>query len=305
VAGCSPSFASLALVGVLVNAAAAFSPAASSSFLPHALRPAAVSHQSPSLLAPPRQCRGASLGPVMMGRAAAVREKKKGKTDAIKNKLNSRFGKMATSCVKSGGSDPSANAALGKILEQAQKASVPKKIMENAMKRATNKDQADFKEGTFEIYAHGGAAFVVDVLTDNNNRAAGDIRTVVNKQKLKLAESGSVAFNFDRVGQVTVESDKSEDDMMEAAMEAGADDLEAVEDEEEGTKGFHIYTDTTDMMQVSAALEAAGVKVTETKFIYKPKAPVECSDEDIDLNLKAIDFLEELDDVDAVHTNML
>ena len=170
------------------------------------------------LAAPLRRCRSATLGPVMMGRAAAVRANKKGKTDMIKAKLNARFGKMVVAAVKSGGADPVANTALAKILDQGKKAGVPKDNMEKAMKRGASKDQADYKESTFEAYAHGGVGFVIDVLTDNNNRAAGDIRTVINKQKLKQAESGSVAFNFDRLGAVTVITDKDEDEMTEAAV---------------------------------------------------------------------------------------
>ncbi|EKX32466.1 hypothetical protein GUITHDRAFT_121359 [Guillardia theta CCMP2712] len=114
--------------------------------------------------------KAAPISPVMMGRAAAVRANKKGKTDAAKAKLYSRYGKMVTMCVKAGGPDPVANVQLAKVLDQAKNAGVPKTNMDNAIKKASSKDQADYKESSMEVYAHGGVGFVIDILTDNNNR---------------------------------------------------------------------------------------------------------------------------------------
>uniref|UniRef100_A0A6T8GU84 Uncharacterized protein n=1 Tax=Hemiselmis andersenii TaxID=464988 RepID=A0A6T8GU84_HEMAN len=252
-----------------------------------------------------RRGRGSAthVSPVMMGRAAAKRAVTKGKTDLAKTKLNSRYGKMVTMCVKAGGTDPIANPALAKLLVQAKQAGVPVANMENVIKRANNKDQADFKESTYEVYGQGGIGFVIDILTDNNNRAAGDVRTVLNKNKLKMAEPGSVAFNFDHVGCVTVITDKGEDDVTEAALEAGADDLEETDLGEDGA-GFNVYTEMTSLMAVSDSMKDQGFEVKEARFIWKPKGPIEVSEEDETANLDAIDMLEELDDVDAVWHNM-
>eukprot|EP00287_Rhodomonas_sp_CCMP768_P012672 CAMPEP_0196719562 /NCGR_PEP_ID=MMETSP1091-20130531/2513_1 /TAXON_ID=302021 /ORGANISM="Rhodomonas sp., Strain CCMP768" /LENGTH=325 /DNA_ID=CAMNT_0042060541 /DNA_START=23 /DNA_END=1000 /DNA_ORIENTATION=+ len=250
-----------------------------------------------------RASNGASS--LFMGRAAAVRANKKGKTDAAKAKLYSRYGKMVTMAVKAGGTDPVANVQLGKILEQAKSAGVPKANLENVLKKANSKDTADYKELQMEVYAHGGVGFVIDILTDNNNRAAGDIRTVVNKKNLKLAEPGSVAFNFDRVGLVQVQTDADEDTMTEAAVDAGADDLEQMPADEDGkSNGYNVFTEKADLMAVADGLKEAGYTVTEAAFIWKPKAPMEISEADEELNLEALDMLEELDDVDAVFTNM-
>jgi len=242
----------------------------------------------------------------MMGRAAAVRAQTKGKTDAAKAKLNARYGKMVTMCIKAGGSDPTSNVQLAKLLEQAKQAGVPKSNMDNILKRANSKEQADFKESTMELYAHGGVGFVLDILTDNSNRAAGDIRTVVNKKQLKIAEPGSVAFNFDRVGLVTIETPHGEDQVTEAALEAGADDLAAIDTSvAEGLKpGFNVYTDPSALMACADALREKGYAVTEARFIWRPKADVEVAEDVEEKNLEAMEALEALDDVDAVFTNM-
>ena len=251
----------------------------------------------------------ARMSPLMMGRAAAVRAQTKGKTDAAKTKLNARYGKsmhVALACIfiKQGGFDLIANRPLAKLMEQAKAAGVPKANMDNMIKKAQSKDAAEYKEVTFEAYANGGVGFVITVLTDNNNRASADVKTVINRQKLKLAESGSVAFNFDRLGQVTVLTDKDEDTMTEAALTAGAEDLQAIETDEEKDKGFLVYTQPGDLMSVADALSEAGYTVKGAEFIYKGQAPIDVNEADEEANFKAIDALEELDDVDAVFHNM-
>ena len=244
----------------------------------------------------------ARLSPLMMGRAAAVRAATKGKADAAKAKLNARYGKQIQMAVKSGGPDPVANKALEKLIAQAKSAGVPKSNIDNILKKSASKDAADFEEKIYEAYAHGGAGMIVVCLTDNNNRAAADVKTVMNRQKLKPAESGSVLFNFDKLGQITVVSDKDEDGMMEVALEAGAEDLEAFENDEE--KGWYVLTQPTDLAAVSDALRDAGENVKDAMFIFKGKAPVPLSESDEELNLKAMDAFEELDDVDVVFSNM-
>ena len=244
----------------------------------------------------------ARLTPLMMGRAAAVRAATKGKADAAKAKLNARYGKQIQMAVKSGGADPVANKALEKLIAQAKSAGVPKSNIDNILKKSASKDAADFEEKIYEAYAHGGAGMIVVCLTDNNNRASADVKTVMNRQKLKPAESGSVLFNFDKLGQITVVSDKDEDGMMEVALEAGAEDLEAFENDEE--KGWYVLTQPTDLAAVSDALRDAGENVKDAMFIFKGKAPVPLSESDEELNLKAMDAFEELDDVDVVFSNM-
>ena len=191
---------------------------------------------------------------------------------------------------------------MEKLIAQAKSAGVPKSNIDNILKKSASKDAADFEEKIYEAYAHGGAGMIVVCLTDNNNRASADVKTVMNRQKLKPAESGSVLFNFDKLGQITVVSDKDEDGMMEVALEAGAEDLEAFENDEE--KGWYVLTQPTDLAAVSDALRDAGENVKDAMFIFKGKAPVPLSESDEELNLKAMDAFEELDDVDVVFSNM-
>merc|ERR1719199_963554 len=243
----------------------------------------------------------ARLTPLMMGRAAAVRAATKGKADAAKAKLNARYGKQIQMAVKSGGPDPVANRLLDRLITQAKAAGVPKTNIDNILKKASAKDAANFEEKIYEAYAHGGAGMIIVCLTDNNNRCAADVKTVMNRQKLKPAESGSVLFNFDKLGQITVMTDKDEDGMMEIALEAGADDLAALDGDE---KGFYVYTDPSEMAAVADAIRESGLEVKDAVFTYKGKAPVPVSEADEELNFKAMDAFEELDDVDVVFSNM-
>uniref|UniRef100_A0A7S1FM57 Uncharacterized protein n=1 Tax=Corethron hystrix TaxID=216773 RepID=A0A7S1FM57_9STRA len=166
-----------------------------------------------------------------MGRAAAVRAATKGKTDAKKAKINGQFGKKIIMAVKQGGSpDPVANRQLGDVIKQAKTNSVPADNIARAIKRASESSGgADFSESIFECYAQGGASMIVNVLTDNPNRAAAEIKNCFKKNDAKVAESGSVLFMYDRKGVLEVESELDEDGLLDAAIEAGCDDYEVVE----------------------------------------------------------------------------
>jgi hypothetical protein len=138
--------------------------------------------------------------------------------------------------VKEGGPSPAANPALAVLLQQAKEADVPKDIIDRNLKKATDKGQADFVELTYEVYGYGGVGLVLEVLTDNFNRAAATIRDVVKKGGAKMADSGSVLFNFKRAGVIYVKADSvKSDELLLAAMDAGAEDVlepEADEDED-------------------------------------------------------------------------
>jgi YebC/PmpR family DNA-binding regulatory protein len=157
-----------------------------------------------------------------MGRAAAVRASTKAKTDGKKAKINASFGKKIIMAVKEGGSaDPNANRALFDVMKQAKANSVPIDNVNRAIKKATEGNVGDFKESTYEAYGFGGASMVINVLTDNNNRASSDIRLVVNKRDGKIAEPGSVLFMYERRGKIEVNVVLNEELVLEAAIEAG------------------------------------------------------------------------------------
>lgn len=244
------------------------------------------------------------LEPLFMGRAAAVRAATKGKTDAKKAKMNAYYGKKIIMAVKQGGSsDPSANRQLGELIKAAKQNSVPMDNINRAIKRATEKDAGDFSESKFEAYGIGGASFIINVLSDNANRSTADVKTAVNKNKGKMAEQGSVIFMYDLKGKIEVPCVLDEEELLDAAIEAGVEDMELLEGDEEGTS--IIYTEPKDTSAMFDAVKSIGKDDgAKMSLAHISKAPVECSEEDFDKNMVIIDALEELDDVDSVEHNM-
>lgn len=240
-----------------------------------------------------------------MGRAAAVRASTKAKTDMKKTKINAMFGKKIIMAVKEGGSpEPSANRMLFDVIKQAKANSVPVDNINRAIKRASEGSQGDFKESTFEAYGFGGCSMIINVLSDNNNRAISDVKQAVNKREGKIAESGSVMFLYDRRGRVDVPTgDVDEEKLLEAAIEAGCDDYELVPGDEPGTT--IIYTDPKEAAMMLEAVNALGYEENvKISLVFVSKVPIECSDSDFDKNMEIIDALEALDDVDSVAHNM-
>lgn len=240
-----------------------------------------------------------------MGRAAAVRAATKSKTDAKKAKTNALYGKKIIMAVKNGGSaDTNANRQLAEVVKAAKANSVPVDNINRAIKRATETDASSFSESTFEAYGFGGASMVINVLSDNANRATADVKACVNKRGGKIAEQGSVLFMYDRRGKVEVPSpDVDEEELLMAAIDAGCDDMEMTEGDEEGTT--IVYSEPTDASKMLDAVKAIGFEDgVKMSLAWVTKAPVECTDEDFEKNMEIIDALEELDDVDSVEHNM-
>ena len=246
-----------------------------------------------------------AVSPLFMGRAAAVRAKTKGKTDAIKAKVNGLFGKKIIMCVKQGGPDPDGNRALDDLIRQAKNNNVPADNISRAIKRASEANTGDFSERTFEAYGAGGASMVINVLTDNDNRANADVRTAVGKNNGKMAEQGSVLFMYDRKGKLEVPSAVDEEALMEAAIEADIDDYELISEEVEDGEISIIYVEPSDTNNMFEVLKGMGFeKGVKMELGYVTKAAVEVSNEDYEFNMKIIDALEDLDDVDSVEHNM-
>ena len=248
----------------------------------------------------PARARTYRASDVTCGRKAAKIAQKKGKTDAARTKLYGRYGKLIAQTVKQGGSaDPVANAALGKLLKQAQAANVPRDLIERNIKKAAEGKSGDYFELTYEVYGAGGVGIVCEVLTDNVNRAASETRTAATKAGGKMAESGSVMFNFNRRG-VCVLDGGDEEAVFEAAMEAGAEDIVPRRD---GAEGWDVVCELDDFSAVQDALGEAGFTINEdTGLKCIPINEIETSDEDADVNDKIIDALLDLDDVDAVYS---
>ena len=246
-----------------------------------------------------------------MGRAAAVRANTKGKTDAAKAKNNNIYAKKIIMVVKQGGPDPVSNTALERVLKEAKAANVPNDVVKRNIDKASSADTADFKEATFEYYGHGGVGLIVNVNTDNNNRATNDVNLVAKKNELKSATMGSVTFNFDQKARIDIKGKVlSEDELLEICLENGVDDymlatecdggLSSPREEGDST----IYVEREDMSALRDALLASQLELT-TSLMYVPKAGfMDVNDEEFDINMKAIDAFEALDDVDSVHHNI-
>src|ERR1700759_1164877 len=176
---------------------------------------------------------------------------KKGKQDAIRSKLFSKLAREITVAAKLGLPDPAMNARLRAAVIAARAENMPKDNIERAIKKASAADTEAYEEGRYEGYAPGGVAVIVEALTDNRNRTAGEIRSYFAKAGGSLAETGAVSFMFDRIGAVEYgPAVGDEDTVMEAAIEAGADDVRAGED------GYEITTAMDSLGEVAKALEA-------------------------------------------------
>lgn len=224
---------------------------------------------------------------------------RKERSDKKKGKIFSRIAKEIISAVKLGGADPKSNPRLRLAIQKARDENLPNDVVDRNIKKASSADQADFIEMTYELYGHGGVGIIIDVMTDNKNRTASDMRIATNKRGGTIASPGAVMFNFDRKGVIQIQKKHAvEDELFMAATEAGAQDFEAVEDM------FVITTDPVDLYTVKEAIAKLGFKCDEAYLEMIPKVYVECNEEDSKSNVALIEWLEQLDDVDAVYHNM-
>lgn len=253
--------------------------------------------------------RTSSISPLFMGRAAAVRAATKSKTDAKKAKTNATYGKKIIMAVKQGGPDPDSNRALGELIKAAKANSVPVDNISRAIKRASEASTVNFSESTFEAYGIGGASMVINVLTDNDNRANADVRAAVGKNDGKMAEKGSVLFMYDRNGKLEIPGgvEVDEEALLEAAIEYDVEDFELIPPPADGEEPSIVYVepqDTNNMFEALKSIDALKDLEIKMELFYVTKAPVEVTDDDFEANMKIIDALEDLDDVDSVEHNM-
>ncbi|HZO61621.1 MAG TPA: YebC/PmpR family DNA-binding transcriptional regulator [Gaiellaceae bacterium] len=226
---------------------------------------------------------------------------KKGAADAKRGQLFTKLTRALIVAAKDGGPDPAANLALQNAIEKARAASMPKDTIERAIARGsgTGGDAAAYEHISYEGYGPGGVAVYVDVLTDNRNRTAGEVRHVFARHDGNLAESGAVAWLFERKGVILVDADSTdEDEVTLAAADAGAEDVS-----EEGSS-FSVTCAAEDLHRVRDALAAGGFAVSDAEVTMVPKTTVEIDDESTARKvLKLIDGLEENDDVQDVYAN--
>jgi len=247
---------------------------------------------------------------VMMGRKFENNKLKMAKTALAYAKKASYIGKKVVIAVKAGGDDPSINRQLAAVLAEANALNVPKDVVNKNIKRAMDTDTADYDELTYEAYGHGGVGLIINVLSDNKNRAVEMVSTAVKKEGCKVAASGSVAFNFQRRGRLAINDELDEEALLEIAIEADcegdvsweAPDTEGRGDSED-VKTVAL-TEVGELGKLQAALQAAGHSCSGM-LVNVPMTTVECSEDDEEANFKVIDRLEEIDDVAYVEHNML
>jgi YebC/PmpR family DNA-binding regulatory protein len=224
---------------------------------------------------------------------------KKGKTDARRGKLFSKLSRAITVAAREGGIDPAMNISLANAVEKAKAESMPKDNIEKAIQRGGGGVEGEQYESIlYEGYGPAGVAIIVDVLTDNKNRSAAEVRNIFSKHGGQLAQPGAVAWGFERRGSIVVDGAKyAEDDIMAAAIDAGAEDVVA----DEGA--FQVLTEPSDFAAVRDALTAAGIEIDNAELTMIPKTTVKLEENDARKTMKIMDALEDSDDVQEVYAN--
>ena len=226
-------------------------------------------------------------------------KRKKAALDAKKGKLFTKLIKEITIAARQGGGDPEANPRLRLAVDNAKAANMPADNIERAIKKATGElEGVDYTEIKYEGYGPGGVALLIESMTDNKNRTVAEVRHLLNKHGGSLGESGSVAWMFDRKGVITLPAQgKTEDEIMEIILDAGAEDLQAEDD------FFEVTTPLDTFEDVRKALADAGLQIENASLQWIAKNTVEVSGETAEKLEKLIDSLEDNDDVQNVYTN--
>jgi YebC/PmpR family DNA-binding regulatory protein len=223
---------------------------------------------------------------------------RKGRQDAARSKLFSRLSKEITVAAKMGDADPDTNPRLRLAVQNAKSQSMPKDNIERAITKATGGEGEDYEEIRYEGYGPGGVAVIVEAMTDNRNRTAGAIRSHFSKNGGALGETGSVAFMFDRVGEITYPAGAGDaDTVLEAAIEAGAEDVASNDDAHTITTAFE------DLGDVAKALEDALGEAESVRPIWRPQNATPVEEDKAGTLMKLIDALEDDDDVQNVYAN--
>ena len=229
---------------------------------------------------------------------ANIKHKKAG-ADAKSGKIWTRLIKEIQVAARLGGGDPGSNPRLRLAVDKAADANMPKDNVKRAIDRGVcGADGANYEEIRYEGYGIGGAAIIVDTLTDNRTRTVAEVRHAFSKFGGNMGTDGSVAFMFDHVGQFLFAPGTSEDTLMDAALEAGANDVSTNDD-----GSIEVLCDWQEFSKVKDALEAAGFKAELAEVTMKPQSEVEFNGDDAAKMQKLLDALENLDDVQEVYTN--
>ena len=223
---------------------------------------------------------------------------RKGAQDKKRSKLFSKLAREITAAAKMGMPDPAMNARLRTAVATARAQNMPKDNIERAIKKSQEAGGANYEAVRYEGFGAGGVGVIVEALTDNRNRTASEVRSIFAKFGGNLGETGAVSFNFDKLGAIEFDQDKATaDEMLEAAIEVGADDVESSDD------GHIVYCNPDELHQVAKALEARFGEARAIQITWRPKTNVPIDEETGQKLLRMIDGLEDLDDVQNVYAN--
>ncbi|AUW94262.1 MAG: YebC/PmpR family DNA-binding transcriptional regulator [Sulfobacillus thermosulfidooxidans] len=226
-------------------------------------------------------------------------KRKKAKVDAVKGTVFSRLTKEIMAAAKRGGGNPDTNFRLRLAIQKAKDNNLPQANIDRAIRRATGQEEGvHYEEVVYEGYGPGGVAVYLQILTDNRNRTAGEVRHIFSRHGGALGETGCVAWMFESKGRLTItETNKSEEELLDVAIEAGADDLRREDGE------FVVLTAPDVLDQVRESFESQGIKVDDVELVQLPKTTTEVSSDDAHKLLDLIDLLEDHDDVEKVFFN--
>ncbi len=225
---------------------------------------------------------------------------KKGKTDAIRGKIFTKIGREIAIAVREGGSNPESNSKLRDVIAKAKSNNMPNDNISRSIKKAAGElGNVEYTEITYEGYAPDGVAVIVECISDNRNRTASDVRHCFAKNDGSLGVNGSVSFMFDKKGMIVIErtAEMDEDEMMMTALDAGAEDMQVLDD------AFEVTTDPTEFSAVREKLETAGLEFISAEVQMIPQTTVDPSADNLDKILNLLDMLEDNDDVQNVWHN--
>jgi YebC/PmpR family DNA-binding regulatory protein len=234
----------------------------------------------------------------------ATTKHKKAVIDARRGKLFAKLIKNIEVAARAGGGDPAGNPTLYDAIQKAKKSSVPNDNIDRAVKRGSGAESggADYQTIMYEGYGPSGVAFLIECLTDNKNRAAMEVRTAMNRNGGSLADPGSVSYMFNRKGVVIVAKEQegkqvSEDDVLEATLEAGAEEVNDLGD------SIEVISEATDLVPVRTALQSAGLDYDSAEVSFLPSMNVEVDEDSAGKVFRLVEALEDLDDVQNVFGN--
>ncbi len=229
----------------------------------------------------------------------ATIKRKKEKNDQARGKTFSRHAREIMVAARDGGGNAEMNARLRICIQKAKSDGMPADNIDRAIKKGTGELEGEkYEEITYEGYGPHGVALMIDVMTDNRNRAVGEIRAAFNKCNGSLGESGCVGFQFETKGLITIDrAGRDEDEVLEAALEAGAEDLRSSDE------AFEVITAPTELMAVVQGLEQAGLTATDFELTRLPQSTVALDEHQARQLLRLVDLLDDIDDVQKVHAN--